>query len=148
MADVDFRKMLDKRTDQVTRPSPVPAGTYELMVLGYEFGESTLKKTPYVRFKFRPVSARADVDPADLEKIDLTKKELRDDFYITEAAEYRLVDFMKACGLNTEGRVISELLDEVKGSYVLGDVGITPNQKDPTAPGYNEVKSYAGVVPA
>lgn len=146
---VDFRKLLDKKAEDVVRPAPLPGGSWKLLVLGYEFAESAQKQTPGVAFKFRPIEAGADVDPNELldqkgNPIDLAKKELRDSFWLTERAEFRLVDFYKACGLNTEGRILYDLLDEAKGCYVWADVGVKPNQ-DPEKPGYNEVKGYSKV---
>lgn len=141
MSTPDFSALLKKNVSEVSRPWALPTGTYTLQIIGYEFGESSQKKTPYVRFKFQPMSFDQDVDPADLEGKDWSKKELRDDFYLTENAMFRLVDFLNASGLNTEGRTLDELVPEAVGKIVKASVGIQPNQKDPSAAGYNEIRS-------
>jgi hypothetical protein len=138
----DFTSLLHKSTADIQRPWVLPSGTFTFLILGYEFGKSSKKETPYVRYKFQPQSFDQDVDPADLEGKDWQKKELRDDFYLTEAAMYRLVDFLKVCGVNTEGRMLDELVSEAVGRTVKGAVAIEANAKDASAPGFNNITSY------
>ena len=65
-----FESILDTPATEVERPKPIPAGTYDVIVKGlYEQGESTQKKTPFVRFIYAIQSAGEDVDPDELELI-------------------------------------------------------------------------------
>lgn len=137
----DFTSLLHKSSADVQRPWVLPTGTFTFLVLGYEFGNSSKKGTPYVRYKLQPQSFDQDVDPADLDGKDWQKKEIREDFYLTEAAMYRLVDFLKVCGVNTEGRMMDELVGEAVGKTVKGAVSVTPGN-DPNAPGFNNITSF------
>lgn len=142
MSDPDFTSLLKRSTSDIKRPWAFPAGTYTLEVLGYEFGKSEKKETPRCRYKFHVTGFDQDVDPADLADKDWTKKELRDDFYLTENAMFRLVDFLEACGVNTAGRQLDELVPEAVGRTVKVAMIQTPNQKNPEAAGYNEIQTY------
>ena len=142
MSDSDFTSLLHKNTAEIQRPWTLPSGTYTLLILGYEFGKSSRKETPYVRYKFQCQSFDQDVDPADLEGKDWQKKEIRDDFYLTKDAMYRLVDFIKVSGVNTEGRMLDELVPEAVGKTVKAAVVTEANQRDPAAAGFNNITSY------
>jgi hypothetical protein len=142
-ATPDFNALLDKQADDIKAPQPLPLGTFVLLVTGKEFGQSSQKKTPYVRFLFRPQQAEADVDPATLEGVDLSSVKLRDDFYLTDPAMYRLVNFIKACGIQTEGRRLMDLVNSTEGAYVKAHIKVVPNRNDPTHAGFNEIDTYA-----
>lgn len=144
-APVDFNALLDKQADEVRPPEPLPFGTYTFMVRGKEYGTSTQKHTPYVRFFLKPQSPDADVDTEALSGVDLSTKELRDDFYLTEAAMFRLKNFIEACGIETTGRKMLDLVNSVEGAFVKAHVKIVPNKKDPNHKGYNEIDAYTKV---
>ena len=66
-AQQTFESILDTPATEVERPKPLPAGTYDVIVKGlYEQGESTQKKTPYVRFIYAIQSAGEDVDADEI----------------------------------------------------------------------------------
>lgn len=71
---VDFKTLLSKPLDEIKRPPALPAGTYHGIVQKYEFGESDKNKTPFVRFTFTIAMAGEDIDPSELEGIDLGKR--------------------------------------------------------------------------
>jgi hypothetical protein len=146
MSEPDFTSLLKKSASEVTRPWAFPAGTYTLQIIGYEFGKSSKKETPFCRYKFNVTAFDQDVDPADLEGKDWQKKEIRDDFYLTENAMFRLVDFLESCGVNTAGRQLDELVPEAVGKMVKAAIVQTPNQRDPAAAGYNEITTYVKVI--
>lgn len=115
---VDFKKILSKPADKVERPKALPAGTYFGNIDKYTFDESKQKKTPYIRFFVKVASPGPDVDAASLEGIDLSKKQLQKDFYLTDESLYRLTDFLAALGINITGRSIDECVPETKGMSV------------------------------
>lgn len=126
---VDFSSLLSKPLDEVEKPLPLPAGTYHGRILKYGVGETTSdKKTPYVQFDFQIVAAGEDVDPEALVKIDLSKKQMRNSFYLTPDAEYRLKEFINSCGISTAGRTFNETLPETINQPVLISVIQKPNR--------------------
>lgn len=88
-----FESILDQRADEVERPKPLPAGTYDVLVKGMpEHGQSSKQKTPFVRFTYVLQAAGEDVDEADLaelltnargETVALSERSIRDTYYTT-----------------------------------------------------------------
>jgi len=140
----NFSDLLSKPLDEVIRPPALPAGTYFGSVKNYELGESSEKKTPYVRFNFATSHAGPEIEPSDLEGVDLSKKQLRSDFYLTPDAEWRLKEFLESLGFDTKGRTFASLLPDTINSPVMMDVTQRLNQRNPTDPPFNEVRSVKG----
>lgn len=145
MAGPDFRNLLSRPADNVKRPVPVPGGTYYGTIKSREFGESPEKKTPYVRFHLVNIRAGEDVDPAMLTEIDLAKKEMRADFYITPDSEYRLVEALESMGIDKSGRSLGEMIEDAINQDVMIDVSVKPNQKEPDGPGFNNIDKLRGI---
>lgn len=146
-APFNFDEYLKRSSDDVKRPKPIPGGTYTFMVKGREFGKSSKKQTPQVEFELIPQSHEADVtDLAALEGVNLHEKSLYSTFYLTKDAEYRLLDFAKACGVQTQGRKLGEVIDSCINCYVKGIVKVRPNEQDPSAPGFNDVGPFASAM--
>ena len=141
---VDFRQLLSKPLDEVKRPPALPAGTYYGTVTKFEFGESNEKKTPYLRLSLAVASAGDDVDQEGLKDIDLTKKQLRKDFYITPDAEYRIKEFLESCSIPTAGRALGEAIPDCMNASVVIEVLLRPNRNDANAPPNNEVGNLKG----
>lgn len=142
MNEVNFGELLNVNADDVKAPVPLPAGTYSLIVQNIETGLSREKKTPYIRFVFNVLAPGGDVDPAELTEIDLSKKSLRSEFYLTPDAMYRLVDFIKALGIETEGQNLRDLIPQTKGLSVNARVVQVPSQKPGDASIFNNVESF------
>ena len=141
---VDFKSLLSKPADHVKAPQPLPAGTYHGMIKSFEFKESKEKKTPYVQFSLVLNSAGEDIDPSDLTDVDLSKKSLRKDFYLTDDSAYRLKEFTDSCNIPAKGRSLGELIQDCVGQAVLVEVTQRLNPKDPTAPAFNDVNTLKG----
>ena len=91
-----FESILDTPAAQVERPKPLPAGTYDTIVVGLpEFGESSQKKTPFARFTHKIVAAGDDVDTSELEEMGgIADKTIKNTYYTTPDALFRLTDFL------------------------------------------------------
>ena len=64
---VDFSKILNTKTDEIKKPTPLPVGTYLCTNPQLpEFIESSQKGTPGAKFSFKVISATEDVDQDDL----------------------------------------------------------------------------------
>lgn len=120
MANVDFTKLLAQTEEQVERPVPLPEGSYEAAIKGFDLGESAEKKTPYVEVSFEILEAKGDVDPAELAKIEkgVTGKKVKRKFYLTAESTFMLWDFFGDVGLTTQGKTTQQLLEESKNNSV------------------------------
>ena len=139
---VDFKTLLSKPADSVERPKPLPAGTYHGLITSYKYDESQQKKTPYVRLNLVTHRAGEDVDAELLNGVDLSKKQLRRDYFLTDDAMFRLKDLIESCGVQTTGRSMGELVPELLNKAVIISVVQRPSQDGSEL--YNDVKELAG----
>lgn len=115
-AQADFASILDMPATDVERPKPLPEGTYFGIIQGmYEQGESTKKKTPFVRFNLAVQSVGEDVDEDDLKAFGdegVIGKTIKDTYYTTPDALFRLTDFLENAGIELADKSIRAALDE------------------------------------
>src|ERR1700676_4234023 len=109
----DFSKELSVKSDEIERPKALPVGHYYATIRGHEFNLSRAKQTPFVRFLLAPAEACEDVDAAELAGIDLSRRELRKDYYITPGAKYRLADMLDNV-IGQPKRTLDERLPETR----------------------------------
>lgn len=125
-----FESILDTPVAKTERPKPMPIGTYDCIVQGmYEEGVSSEKKTPFVRFNYVFQSAGADVNEDDLQAVltdmdgvvhPLSEKSIKDTYYLSANAMYRLKDALIHMGL-----IAPDIEDDtIHYRHVLSD---TPN---------------------
>ncbi len=145
--------ILKAKPTEVSRPKPLATGTYHCMVKGQpEHGESTKKKTPFIQFVLQPMAIGDDVDQSALEEA-LTKKDgtttpladktIRNTYYITPDAVWRLEQFMEHLGYALDGKMsLEQMVAESNGRQVLITLKHTMND-DGTI--YAEVASTAKV---
>ena len=136
-AQTSFVSILDTPATEVERPKPLPAGTYDAIVKGlYEEGVSSQKKTPYVRFTYAIQAAGDDVDQDDLHEIltdkdgvvhPLTEKTMKDTYYTTPDALYRLTDVLTHMGVIDpdveDGKTVRQALSETPNCSIRITVG-------------------------
>ena len=122
----DFNALLDTNADDVKAPQPLPAGDYTFRVDRYEFGESSQKGTPFVRYMLKPTAAGDDVDEEMLAEVgEWQQKDMRATFYLSERAMFMLRNFLEnACEIEVEGRTFKELIPEAVGCEVEGTVTV------------------------
>lgn len=129
---LDFAKLLAKKVDDIKPPPVLPEGTYRGVVTKYEFVESQQKKTPGVKVTFRFLSAEDDVDAEELKEIEnLATIERSTSFWITENSEFMLAEFIKSCGISTQGRSLSETIPELQNANILIKVAHRLNPDNP-----------------
>jgi hypothetical protein len=89
-----------------------PAGTYRCEVTGWEFGESSIKKTKQVRIKTTMV---------------MDKKPYTEFIPITDASAWKIGNFIKACGIKLGGKLDTDsaLFQQVLNALVGRTVFIT-----------------------
>lgn len=138
----DFRTLLATPMDDVKRPPTWPAGTYHGIVKTHEFRVSKLKKTPSVQYHLGVLAAGEDVDPVALEGIDLTRRDLTKDYYLTEDSLFRIKEFLASCGIDTAGRALGECIPEAVNCRVM--ITITQTTTDDGKSTRNEIGDVVG----
>lgn len=141
MSAPNFAERLSKPADEIKRPPTLPAGTYYGVVNRQEFGQSSQKKTDFCRYHLSITGPGDDIDLKDIEGIDLGKRQLRMDFYMTDDAEYRLVEFLKSVGVQTSGRTLGELIPEAINAQVIMAVTLEMGQNNEP---FNQVRNMRG----
>lgn len=145
----DFTAFLDQQGGQGIKPKPLPIEIYPGIVAGYEYGDNNKNHTPYCRYQLKltgwpqsiPDSSRVQLDAEGREHlIDISKRNLRVDYFLTDEAKYRLDEFLKTCGLDPRSGKYSELCPQVVGCQVSVEV------KQYLNPNTNEVGNQAGRV--
>lgn len=138
----DFSQLLRRPAGGHKKPPVLPPGDYEGVIVSHLMDESGQKKTPYLRIMIRPSGWPANVpdswevfntttgqmETVTKEMVDLTKKQLRKDFYLTEDAFWRLDEFLAAEGVLAEGKTYEECFPELVGKPVLMEVINKQNQ--------------------
>lgn len=130
----NFESILDTPTAAVERPKPMPAGTYDCIVRGlYEEGQSSQKKTPFVRFTYAFQSALDDVDEDELNEIltakdgsraSLSDKTIKDTYYTTPEALFRLTDTLERMSIDDiESKTIRQALSETPNCSIRVVIG-------------------------
>lgn len=122
----DFTSLLHKDMEEIKKPAAWPTGLYPGRILRYEPGESTQKKTPYMRFTVGVTDFPEALDESEREGFDLEGKTFRCDYYLTEDALFRLKDLM--AGLGFTG-YLDEALPQSVGSDVMIDLTQELNQQ-------------------
>jgi hypothetical protein len=102
----NFQSVLDKRPSAIEKPRPMPNGIYLMTVDGIPVITNKGKdNTEVVIFKLRPQQAVQDVDPNELAEFTklkpLNDRTIDANFWMTDAAAYRLMDFLCLFGLAT-----------------------------------------------
>lgn len=106
MDQPNFADILDEAPETIDRPKPLPPGPYHCIVIGQPRQDVSKKqRTPFVEFTLRPIEALKGVDEDALEEMGgLEKRTLRNTFYLTPDAIYRLDIFLDHLGLPPDGK--------------------------------------------
>lgn len=139
MSSSTFRQLLAQNTDAVERPRAIATGHYIGTIKNFEFGLSRQKQTPYVRLLLTPEEETADVTEGANDGIDLTKRELRRDFYITPTALYRISDMLDAVLGKQTGRSFDERIPELRSARVM--FGVTQRDNEDGTETFNDVST-------
>ncbi len=147
MADPDFTSLLDTEVEEAKRPPVIPQGTWTMMVKSYKEVTSSQKGTPGVEFTLVLQSPGDDVDIAALEafseKADITKRQMRHSFWVTDGALFMMREFIEHCGISHTGKTFKQVLPEVVGQAVKAYVNQTPSRRPGDDSVFNEITSFA-----
>lgn len=139
----DFSAILNKPTDSITKPKAIPSGTYYGMAISHELDETRNdNKTPLVRYIIKLTAAGPDIAAELLEGIDITKKQLRKEFFLSEDAQYRLIEAIESCGVQKTGMSLGQIIPQLCNRPLMIEVSQRLS-KDGTET-YNDVKTIRG----
>ena len=113
--------ILDKPATDFVAPPPLPSGGYHCVIQGLpEQVESSKKKTPGFRFLLSPIAYDDDVDETELNAIGgLEGKTIRNDMWLTENSAFMFREFLEHCGISSEGKTLSQMIDESPNSECM-----------------------------
>lgn len=138
----NFGDLLNRPVGSAEKPKPLPVGSYYVTIKAREFGESSQRKTPFVRFKLGIIQAGPDVDAQLLAEIPNAGqgKELNEDFYITPDAEWRLHEFLTNV-LGIQGMTTQQAVDAAVGQSCIAVLKQELDKNDPSRI-YTRVQSF------
>lgn len=135
---VDFAA-LKRPSGQALKPKVLEPADYPGIVKSWEAGDANKNKTPYVRFHLAPTGwpdAIAEEDRTQAlpdgttKPIELAKRQMRRDFYLTDEAMWRLDEFLRTMGIEGIGqRSYEECLPESIGKSITMEVQQQLNQQ-------------------
>ncbi len=129
----NFADLLNKPAGEAKKPPVLDAADYPGVIKTYEPGESSQKKTPFVRFNIGLTGWPEGAEPQlkeDGTPIDLSTKSLRRDYFLTPDAMWRLDEFLRGIGIELAGRSYMDVLPETVGAAVLVEVRQGMNQQN------------------
>lgn len=132
----DFTSLLRKPAGEAKKPEALNAGDYPGVIKSFEVGDANKNKTPYARFHLGMTGWPADGEAQ--EGVDLSKRQLRRDYFLTDEALWRLDELITELGIAAEGRSYEEILPEMVGAQVLIEVQQYMNQQT------NEIGNQVG----
>lgn len=130
---MDFNAMLDGDVGTAAQPSRLPPGTYTWEIESRRFDKSARKKTDFVEFTLKCIGHDEDVQTEDLPD-NWNGKKMKEEFYITEDALFRLDDFLKMAGV-PEGTGRRQGIEDAVGRYIKGQVTHRPYTRQNGEPG-------------
>ncbi|MFA6159363.1 MAG: hypothetical protein WC763_07095 [Candidatus Paceibacterota bacterium] len=117
----NFTSILSRPASETERPKPLPVGSYTALISGLpRFDKSSKKQTDFVEFTLKLLSAHDDVDAEELATMGgVADKTIKDTYYLTETALWRLKDFLANAGLDVDsGNSYNELIEATPGQQI------------------------------
>lgn len=133
MNSPNFNDVLDRPSDSIEKPKPLPVGHYLAAVKGQgELGHSKEKKTPQVEYTLQLLQAAEDVDQEALAEVlkgkAISEKTVKATFYLTEDAIWRLKEFLDHCGIEGGTATLRERMMAAPGCQVLISIRHEPSK--------------------
>lgn len=129
-ATPNFSTLLDTPSSDITRPKPLPVGTYTTVLQGLpRYDKSAKKQTDFVEFTHKFISAGDDVNHDDIvEAGGIGDKTMRNTFYITENSLWRLKDFLDHCGIEEDDEIsLRERIEQTPGKQIAVYISHVPS---------------------
>lgn len=136
----DFTELLRKPAGEAKRPQALDVGDYQGVIRSHEVGDSNRNHTPYVRLGVTLTAWPEGATP--MEGVDLNKRQLRKDFFLTDESLWRLDEFIKSCGVNAIGKRYEDVLPALVGQPVKVEVRHYRSQDDTVG---NTIEALVGL---
>ena len=119
----DFASILNTPAETITKPKPLPPGTY-LSVIQGPHKQREVNDKPVVDITYKTAQAQADVDQAALAESGGVGRQVTQTFFLTnnDGAEntWPLLNFLENhLGIEKIGKSLSQMLAEIPGKQVL-----------------------------
>ncbi len=121
----NFQDILNRPSEEIKPAPTLPMGSYHTIIMGLpEQGESSIKKTPQLKFTHKIIAALDDVDPDAIAEFEadgetIAGQEVENTFYISDKAANLLKEFIINCGVDLTGKNMAEGLDEIPNAEVI-----------------------------
>jgi len=121
----NFTDILNRPSEEIKPPVTLPMGSYHTVVMGLpEQGQSSKKKTDFLKFVHKIIAPLDDVDPDAIAEFQqdgemIAGQEIDNTFYITDKSANMLKEFLLNCGVSLEGRSMAEGLEDVPNTEVI-----------------------------
>lgn len=145
----NFQDILAKPAADIKPPKTIPVGTYLAIVDGQgQFVKVGKQQTDAWKATYKLIQAQTDVDQAALlealEGKALSDVKISQNWFITEAAVYRLKDFLvESLGIEEGTKGLGEMIPEAMGKQLYLSIGHRPSEDGKQI--FAEVKSTAKV---
>lgn len=146
MTGVDFKSLLNRPIDEVTRPPALPAGTYYGIIKSHKFGESrfadqeTQQKDPVVLVMVSINEVGEDVDAEEAKAAGAIGKLMSKEFSLVPEKQWPLKMFLEGIGIDTEGKTFDVAIPEMNNAQVMFEVTSRENKKEP-GQFFNDIKN-------
>ena len=150
-----FAGILDRPATEIEKPPALPPGTYLAIVKGLpRYDKSSKKQTDFIEFTLAIQRAEEDVSEKDLQAF-LTKKDgstraltdinMKNTYYLTEDAAWRLKKFLGDLGFDTddEEHTLREMCEQSTNCEVYISVKQRPSEDGKSV--FAEIKDTAKV---
>lgn len=138
MAAINMQELLKKPAGKAVKIPPLPIGNFQGKIKSYEYRKAPSEdKSPAVRFGLVPTGWPENITEDEKSYldgegvshvVDLTKKSLRRDFYLSDNALVYLDEFLRSCGLDLSTMTYEEAIPKVVGRDVVFEVKQYVNQ--------------------
>lgn len=121
----NFQDILNRPSEEIKPPPVIPMGSYHTIVVGLpEQGQSSKKKTDFLKFTHKIIAPLDDVDPDAIAEFQadgetLVGQEIENTLYVTDKSANMLKEFILNCNVDLTGKSLAEGLDEVPNAEVI-----------------------------
>lgn len=145
-----FQEILNKPSEDIKPPKPLPVGTYLCVVDGMpEIKQMGKAGNSAAILKYKFMQPQPDVDQKDLMEVlteagkSLQEFSVPENLWLTDAAAFRAKDRLISLGVSSEGKTLGQMLNEVAGHQGYVSISHRPSEDGKTF--FMEVKNVATV---
>lgn len=144
MSNPDLKSLMRTPAGLAKKPPTLPIGDYPGVIKSFESGNQNANKTNYIRFHVG-LTGWPDSVPQEDRVVDLAKRQMRRDFYMTPDALYRMDNLLTSCGIILDGvKSYEELVPQLVGASVIAEVQQYVNERSTPPETANNIGGLRG----